>query len=581
MKKKYFKLFAASFCLCLGSGLAALTSCAKQQTNEIKLSWVNNKSTLDQNNVTIQAIATMDIYGSINPIIDTWNYDPLPTYITASIYNNSIIFMLDSSVSTQAININVYAEYHNVKSNKIVFNVNQYTAIDYDWNISLSASVNELNQSNKTLILTATISPLKSLLGTSDYVDWTIDSLPGFINQPSPTTNTNSLTFTLKDNEETFAGQYVIKASYDKTNGSTPTNCAAPKEFILKTVDWEYWDPTWIPLNDLNISRTTLLGLKQSVNISAYTILHIPRRIKTISNSAFENNQFATTIENIDFSASNVENIGANAFKCPHDITSKLQGKLILPNSLKTLGVYAFLETGFSDIDTNACYQLLRIPYGCFAECNNITAIEFNNNLQTFEEPDQMAPGAFENPNSNSKFNGVLTLPTSLKTIGARTFYGLGNGSRLSLSNKIELMWLNCNQLTTIGGLAFSTFRFDPAIPLVIPSTVTTIGQTAFASAKLKNLFLPNNINRMGPNAFSDSSINTVTISKSDDIYPYVCDNEPLDSSIANFGKWLRGTDIEPKYNTASTNGAKVIVPTSRLAQYKSSWPTWITIVDN
>ena len=212
-----------------------------------------------------------------------------------------------------------------------------------------------------------------------------------------------------------------------------------------------------------------------------------------ISNKDFGANVVSHEVVNsecvIEFDAP-ITRIPAQAFK-----ESKIQGYLVIPNSVTT-------------IDEEA-----------FSNCTELNgSLTLSSNLKT------IGNRAF---NSCDRFKGNLTIPNSVTTIGNFAFYNCtGFTGDLTIPNSV----------ITIGKSAFeSCFGFTGK--LAIPESVTTIGYLAFADCNgfTGDLSLPKSLEVVGSRSFENcNKIQTInfqslptgidkqekkTVSLSDDSY--------------------------------------------------------------
>lgn len=108
---------------------------------------------------------------------------------------------------------------------------------------------------------------------------------------------------------------------------------------------------------------------------------------------------------------------------------------------------------------------------------------------------------------AGTKFTGQVFIPGSVKTIGVNAFNNSSNMSSLVLSPGIE----------TIG---LGAFNGNGSLKgaLIIPDTVTTIGNQAFAGTKFTTIVIPHSVTSIGAGAFNGNSTTTGLIIASDAI---------------------------------------------------------------
>ena len=169
--------------------------------------------------------------------------------------------------------------------------------------------------------------------------------------------------------------------------------------------------------------------------------------------------------------------------------------KLILPNTLTSIGVNAFSSCGnLAEVEIPSSVVL--IDNGSFADCSRLSKINISEGVETIGDR------AFANCYALSEIN----LPSSLAAIGMEAFSNCGFVS-FTLPKQFTVvpkgMLYSCAKLTTvifegdittIGAHAFA--GCDALTSFTIPNTVTTIGNEAFSNCKnLETITLPNNAN--------------------------------------------------------------------------------------
>lgn len=296
--------------------------------------------------------------------------------------------------------------------------------------------------------------------------------------------------------------------------------------------DYEYGDYPWMDYRD-----------------SIQTIV-IGDQITQIGRYAFT----GTACSTIKF-GKNVRSIGERAFlECRN-----LNGDLTLPDSVQTIGAGAFQGCEKLSGDLTIPDSVVEIGEGAFRDCKNLNGtLTLGKNLRTIgkeafsgcaftgsltipEGVTEIADSAFGAGIPLKKygmFTGTLTLPSTLKTIGASAFSyadfsgellipdGVtsiganafeecdGFGGTLSLPDSVktvgEWAFYLCKGftglklsagLTKIEKLSFA-HMYGLQTEVVIPEGVTEIGESAFSCSHMPSVRFPSTLKKIGKQAF-------------------------------------------------------------------------------
>ncbi|MGN0283524.1 MAG: leucine-rich repeat protein [Segatella copri] len=216
-----------------------------------------------------------------------------------------------------------------------------------------------------------------------------------------------------------------------------------------------------------------------------------PKGITKIGNQAFSE----TSLSGTPVFPDGLEEIGPNVF-----YQTNISGSLVFPTSLKVIGNLAFGYTAISG------------------------QLYFPDGLET------IGAGAF----STTEISGKLILPESLLSLGDQSFcscfYLTGD---LEIPKNIKTIPSTCfmscwgldgiltlpEGLTDIEYGAFWDCHFSG--PLMIPSTVSTIGQYAFEGCQLSFIEFPERMSSIGVSAFSGNQLSgTIKIPEGIEVVP-------------------------------------------------------------
>lgn len=214
--------------------------------------------------------------------------------------------------------------------------------------------------------------------------------------------------------------------------------------------------------------------------------------------------KMAKLADNLDFGAKMLSNtaVGSGEFMIEFydDITripdkafymSKLNGKIDLPMSVKSIGAYAFTKTACTDFSLPD--RVTEIGEGAFESCNNFRTLNLPRDLK------KIGPRAFK----GCLLSGNLDIAYNVTEIGDYAFSGCTSLTKLSLTSSLQ----------RIGANAFSGCK-NLNCELAIPSTVTEIGDGAFkeCSNLSGTLTLPANLKKIGSKTFQNCNSFTGTL---------------------------------------------------------------------
>lgn len=230
----------------------------------------------------------------------------------------------------------------------------------------------------------------------------------------------------------------------------------------------------------------------------------------------------------------NVQVIGENAFM---NCTS-LTGDLVIPDSVTTIDRWAFFGSVISNGTLTLGKGLRTIGKRAFTGCS------FSGGLTIPEGVTEIAEGAFCSSSKYSsspalgKITGTLTLPSTLKTIGAYAFAYEGFSGELLIPDGVTSIGANAfaecdgfggtlslpDSVKTVGESAFYLCEGFTGLKLsagltkierysfahmyglktkvVIPEGVTEIGESAFSCSYMPSVRLPSTLKKIEKQAF-------------------------------------------------------------------------------
>ena len=256
-------------------------------------------------------------------------------------------------------------------------------------------------------------------------------------------------------------------------------------------------------------SALTTIGESTFYGMNLTGALLLPNSLTNLGPASFGNNLRLTSVAlGTSQSAASLITIGQDAFD-----TTGLTGPLLLPNSLRTVGVAAFY----------ALPNLTSISFESTPGQSNLTTIGDN---------------AFF---GGTGLTGNLFIPDSVTTIGANAFQSAGS-MNLRLGTSIS-----ASQLTSIGSAAFGFPGINTS--LEIPDKVITIGDSAFFPfANLSQLTVGSRISAIGASVFARAPFNAITFTGN---APASIGEATFVSSITTtFTRWQGSTGWGSTYST-------------------------------
>ena len=195
--------------------------------------------------------------------------------------------------------------------------------------------------------------------------------------------------------------------------------------------------------------------------------------------------------------AYNVIRIHAWAFSDCSSLTS-----ITIPNSVTSIGDHAF--DGCSSLTSVTIpNSVTSIANRCFQDCSSLTSITIPNSVTSIEDR------AFYRCSSLTS----ITIPNSVTSIGGGAFKSCSSLTSIVVKsgNTAYDSRENCNAIieTATNTLIVGCKN------TIIPNSVTSIGDGAFADSSLSSITIPNSVTSIGNGAFAGSSLSSITIPNS------------------------------------------------------------------
>jgi len=449
-------------------------------------------------------------------------------------------------------------------------------------------------------------------------------------------------------NEGTFTSITDMKAWLSKQPNNTAATAHIIRLNISGLGgDWETFGSVGYVLQqnenkyvNLDLSGSTITSIEERAFLGCYklTSVIIPNRVTSIEEDAFFGCRGLTSIT----IPNSVTSIGKGAFKgcsgltsvtIPNSVTSigadafnQCTGltSVTIPNSVTSIKAYAFFYcTGLTSVTIpnsvtsieegtfSKCTSLTSITIpdsvtsiknGAFEDCTGLTGITIPNSVTSIGErifKNCTGLTSLNIPNSVNSISGYtfegctgltsVTIPNSVTSIGMQAFYGCTGLTSLNIPNSVN--WISddtfkyCTGLTSINvdtgnnrytaqdGILYENYNKNETVlhtypagktdrSFIIPNNITRIGDNAFYKcSNLTSVTIPNNVTRIGGGAFAScTSLTSVifqgTISK---------------TSFADYNNSFPGDLRRKFYATDSDNGTSGTYTTTAPVDNESS----------
>ena len=271
--------------------------------------------------------------------------------------------------------------------------------------------------------------------------------------------------------------------------------------------------------SSIDLSQTSITEIKKDeFNSCTFTSIKLPTTVTKIGENAFYNCANMTTITN----TSNVDIIGANAFSGCKALTA-----ITLKSSMTSIGDGAFAIcsslTSF-DLPSFTSSSLTHlVPANIFNGCTSLESVKFQDaNITTIKDKAFADTG-----NLSFKFgsgSATRVLPSSITTIGVAAFQG----------SAIESLDLSKTSITEISDNAFQGANL--ANGFAFPKNITKIGYQSFYTSKVTEIVMPNTITTLGQSAFAfTKNLTSIKISTNVKEIPATC-FQAMGTDIAGSG---------------------------------------------
>ena len=240
---------------------------------------------------------------------------------------------------------------------------------------------------------------------------------------------------------------------------------------------------------------------------SSLTSLTIPDSVNTIDSHAFSN---CSSLRSVTLPMG-LSRIPEECFSDCKSLTS-----LTIPDSVKIIDSAAFSYcTGLTDITLPA--GLSKIPYLCFNNCKSLKSLTIPGSVEGIE---QSAFAGCESLSAVTICEGVksigvgaflqcekletLSIPVSMTSVGNYAFYNSQSMSDIYYAGTSE-QWKAINIDSGNTPLKTTTIHYNHIIyDFFLPTSLTVIGDEAFANGAFRCVKLPKNAVSIGWHAFAD-----------------------------------------------------------------------------
>ena len=247
-----------------------------------------------------------------------------------------------------------------------------------------------------------------------------------------------------------------------------------------------------------------------------------------------------------------ITNIGNYVFS-GYDSGRYITGNVVIPAAVTKIGDYAFWFNHITSLNLNR--KLREIGDYAFAENDCLSSLVLNKGLS------KIGDDAFSN---NTALTGDLTIPASVTEIGERAFKGCSSFTG-------RLLFEEGSELEDIPEECFRNTGFDGILSL--PDGLLTIGTNAFTNCRIERIYIPKTVTFIDATAFDKCPfIKKIYYGGTSGEWDAVCGNVAGFSGIpVQYNSKIEFFRVNFDSNGGSYVGSQVVVEGDPLAEPETS----------